>query len=69
MLVSKTHFCDCPKPGSGFLMPYVVVFFMFNGFRWEVVVRFADIGEIMILSDLSLHWLAIKKISKKKCRV
>ena len=27
------HFCACPKPGPGFLMSYVVVFFMFNELR------------------------------------
>jgi len=24
------HFCTCPQRGPGFLMPCVVVFFMFN---------------------------------------
>jgi hypothetical protein len=26
-------FCTCPKPGSGFLMSYVVVFFVFTDLR------------------------------------
>ena len=32
---------------SGFLMPYVMVFLVFYTFRWEVVVHFVDIGEIV----------------------
>ena len=34
----------CPKPGPGCPMPYVIVFTVFNGLRWEVVVHFVDIG-------------------------
>ena len=41
------HLCDCSKPGTGFLGLYVVVFLMFNDFRWEVVVSFAKIGGIV----------------------
>jgi hypothetical protein len=28
------HSCVCPKPGPGFQMSYVMVFFMFNNLRW-----------------------------------
>jgi hypothetical protein len=41
------HFCACPNPGPGFQTPYVVVFFIFNFLRCEVVVRFDDICEIV----------------------
>ena len=27
------HFCACPKPGPGFPMLYVMLFFMFNDFE------------------------------------
>jgi hypothetical protein len=32
------HVYVCPKPGHGF--PFVVVFFVFNDLKWEVVVGF-----------------------------
>jgi hypothetical protein len=39
------HFCACLKPGPGFLMPYIVVFVMFNYLRWDTeIVHFVDIG-------------------------
>ena len=41
------HFCACPKQGSGFSTSHVMVFFMFNDLRWEVIVRFIDIGGIV----------------------
>ena len=38
------------KPGFGFPMSYVVVFFLclFNDLRWEVIVWFVDIGGIFV---------------------
>jgi hypothetical protein len=33
-------FYSCSKPGSGFPMSYVLVFLVFNGLRWEVIVCF-----------------------------
>jgi hypothetical protein len=36
------YFRVCTKPGSGFPTSYVVVFFLFSEFRWEVIVRFVD---------------------------
>jgi hypothetical protein len=39
------------KPGLRFPTPYVVVFFMSNDLRWEVIVSFVDIGEIVVH-----HW-------------
>jgi hypothetical protein len=38
------HLSTCPKAGSGFLTSYVMVFFMFNDLRWEVLVYFVDIS-------------------------
>lgn len=45
-LIGKTppHFCPFPKPGPGFPTSYVVIFFIFNELRWEVIVHFIDIG-------------------------
>ena len=45
--LTPPHCCACPKPGHGFLTPYVVVFLVFNDLRSEVVVRFVDIGRIV----------------------
>jgi hypothetical protein len=33
----------CPKPGTGFPTSYVVFFFVFSEWRWEMIVRFVDI--------------------------
>jgi hypothetical protein len=44
-------FCSCPKPGAGFPLAYVIVFFVFNGLRWEVVVCFVDLGWTSLCSD------------------
>ena len=41
------YFYACPKLGPGFPMTYIMVFFVFNCFRWEVIDRFVDIGEIV----------------------
>jgi hypothetical protein len=35
-----------PQTRTWFLMSYVVVFFMFNKLRWEVIVHIVDIGGI-----------------------
>jgi len=32
-VLTPPHFCACPKSGSGFLMSYVVVFFVFSELR------------------------------------
>jgi len=37
----------CSKPGPGFLTSYVVVFLVFNCFRWEMIFRFVDIDGIV----------------------
>jgi hypothetical protein len=34
------HLCACLMPGPGFPTSYVMIFFMFNYLRWEVIVRF-----------------------------
>ena len=39
--------CACPKSGSRFPTSYVVVLFMFNDLRREVVVRLVDTGGIV----------------------
>ena len=41
------HLCACPKPGSGFPMPYVLGVFVSKELKWEVVVDFVDIGGIV----------------------
>ena len=41
------HFCVCPKLRPRFPTSYVIVFFMFNGMRWEVIVHLVDIGGIV----------------------
>jgi hypothetical protein len=33
----------CPKPGTGFPTSYVVIFFVFSEWRWEMIVRFVNI--------------------------
>jgi hypothetical protein len=42
------YFCACPKLGPGFPMSYVMVFFAFDEFSWDVgvIVRLVDIGGI-----------------------
>jgi hypothetical protein len=40
------HCCAFPKPGPGFLMPYVNIFFLCAP-RCEVVVSFVDVGGIV----------------------
>jgi len=42
------HFCACPMPGPRIPTSYVVVFFIFNDLRWEMIVV------LLILVDL-LH--------------
>ena len=37
------HIFTRSKPKPGFLMSYVVVLYVFNDFKWEVVVHFVDI--------------------------
>jgi hypothetical protein len=48
-------FCVRPKPGPAFLIAYVTVYFVLNGLRWEVVVRFVDIGGIQTFYKHSFH--------------
>ena len=35
------------KPGHGYLTTYVMVFFIFYDKRWEAIVHFVDIGQIV----------------------
>jgi len=51
------HFCACPKPGSGFLMSYAIVFFVYNDLRLELIVCFVDICGIV--NDHCLNFLFI----------
>jgi hypothetical protein len=43
--VTAATLCACPQLGSVYLMLYVVVFFLLNDLRWEVI--FVDIGRIV----------------------
>jgi len=45
---TSQHFCDCPKSELGFPFANVVVLFMLNELRREVVVCFLDIGGIVL---------------------
>ena len=45
--LTSSHLCACHKTRLGFLTSYVVVFFVFSELRWEVIVRFVDISEIV----------------------
>ena len=45
--LTQPRCCACTIPGSEFPLAYVLVFFVFNDFMQEVVVRFADIGTIV----------------------
>ena len=41
------QFHACPKLATGCPMPFIIVFFVFNGLRWEVMVCFVLIGGIV----------------------
>ena len=47
--LTPSRFYNCPKPKPGLPMSYVIRhgLFVFNDFRGEVVVRYADIGGIL----------------------
>jgi len=47
----------CAKPWPGFPTSYFVVVFMLNRLRWEVIVRFVDIGETIDDHQLKLSFL------------
>jgi hypothetical protein len=55
--LTMKHMCVCRKPESGFLPPYVMVFYMFNAFRQEVTLRFLDIDGIA--DHHCLHFLLL----------
>ena len=40
-------FCVCPKTEPGLPIPYVMVYLLSNDLRWEVIVHFVDIVEII----------------------
>jgi len=61
------YFCGCPKPGPIFPTSYVVIFFMFNGLRWNVVVCFVDINEIV--DHQCLNFLFLSEMHEKKVYV
>ena len=56
-------FYFCKLFQKGFPSAYVVIFFMFNNFRWEVVVHCADINRIV--DHHCLNFLFIKLENKK----
>jgi hypothetical protein len=45
--LTLSHFSACLSPGPEFLASYVVVFFMFNDLRRDVIVHFVNIGGIV----------------------
>ena len=51
----QSQFCACPKPGPGFPTSDVLVFLMFHGLRWEVIVHFVE-----ILFKICLPLLSVK---------
>ena len=57
--LAPAHVCVCPKPGSRFQTSYVVVIFMFNVLKWEEIVPFVDIGEIVAIDHHFLNFLFI----------
>ena len=44
--LTPLRLCACPKQEHGSQTSYVVIFFVFNEFRWEMIV-FVDIGGIV----------------------
>ena len=42
--IALTHYCVCPKSEHEFSSAYVLVFFLFNELRLEVIICFVDIG-------------------------
>lgn len=55
--LTPPHICTCHKTRHGFI--YVVVFFVFNEFWWERIVRFVDIGGLVSWSSSSLFKLHV----------
>ena len=41
------HFCARLEPRPGFPLSYVIIFFMFIELKWEAIVIFVDIGDIV----------------------
>ena len=64
----QPHFCACPKPRSGFLTSYVVVFLMFNDLRLEVIVCFVDIGGIVYRHCLNFLFIIVS-LSKETSKI
>ena len=54
------HFCACQKSGSGFPTWYILVFFMFHGLRWEMVVHFVGPCADGIVDYHCLNFIFIK---------
>jgi hypothetical protein len=55
--LTPPNVCACPKPGPWFRTQYVVVIFVFNDLRWEMVVRFVDISEIVDHYFLNIFYM------------
>ena len=45
--VTQPHLCSCPNLWPWFPTSHVVVFFVFSQLKWEVIVRFVEIGGIV----------------------
>ena len=65
--LTQTHFCVCPEPALGFPMSYVMVFFMFNELRWDMIVHFVDIGGIVYYYCLNFLFIIYICINKSNC--
>ena len=61
-------FLVCPKPGPGIPSAYTVIFFVINDLKWEVFIRFVDIGGIV--DHYHINFLSITfvvKVTELQC--
>jgi len=49
------HFCACHKPGPGFPTSHFMVFFVFNELRWEVIVHWLILVELLTITTVFKH--------------
>ena len=64
----QSHVCACPNPGSDFLSAYVVVRFVCNNLRREVVVCFVDIDRIVGHYCLTFPFINVLRLIAMRCR-
>jgi len=60
--LTSQNLCSCPQQKPVFLPLHVVVFFIFSWWRWDVVVRFGDIGGIVGPSLLKLCFPILSQV-------